>query len=254
MADVPSPDVLGNLFQDAKEEDEFEFVSTLLRIKGMRDAGWDSLDESWSLINDLSSLINAPLESQTVMRLMLFLYCHVTEMDALYAVTANLLRVLHGDRCLIAPFAPEAGSERGEARYPHQKVERITELADGTGHEDVAHLLEWILVRRVRNAFYHSDYVLFGDEFRIIRGPGVDIGNTITKAVKLEWLVPRMERAINTVLRLLHEVQDHRASYTESKIIEGRFTPDGSYGHVELMVEEGVGLVGFRTPPIDDDN
>lgn len=249
---MPSPEVLSDLFLDAKEEDEFEFVSTLLRIKGMRDAGWDSLDESWELIHDLVSLIGGPLKEPTAMRLMLLLYCHVTEMDDLYAIIANLLRVLHGDRYSIAPFVQDVDSGKGGAKYPQQKVERIRELAEGTGHESVATLLDWILVRRVRNAFYHSDYVLFEDEFRIIRGRGVAIGNEITKAVKLKWLISRMERAINTVLRLVNEVQDHRASYTRSKVIEGRFTANGSYGRVELIVEDDVGLVGFRSPPTSE--
>jgi hypothetical protein len=46
---LPKYDVDGlltKLFTKAKEKDEFEYCSTLLRLRGMEAAGWDPLKEA----------------------------------------------------------------------------------------------------------------------------------------------------------------------------------------------------------------
>jgi hypothetical protein len=45
--------ILAPLFERAKAADEFEFCCTLLRIRGMEDAYWDPLRESYQLTQQL---------------------------------------------------------------------------------------------------------------------------------------------------------------------------------------------------------
>lgn len=40
------------------------------------------------------------------MRLMLFLYCQVTQMTDLYCVPVNMLRIILGERYTMEPLAP----------------------------------------------------------------------------------------------------------------------------------------------------
>jgi len=132
---------------------------------------------------------------------------------------------------------------------PYGKVKRIKEWAEEAGLQKLGILFENILVKEVRNAFYHSDYVLYEEEFRIIQGEGVKINNMIDRSVKLKWLVPKIELAINSMLVIIQLVQEYIASYTEPKILKGRIGPDGSYEDVELLIENGYGVTGFQSPP-----
>jgi hypothetical protein len=50
-------EVLADLFRRTKQKDEFEFTSTLLRIMGIESAGWDTLEETVALFDDLSCLL-----------------------------------------------------------------------------------------------------------------------------------------------------------------------------------------------------
>jgi hypothetical protein len=91
-------DVLENieqLFNTAKAADEFEFCCTLLRIRGLESPGWDPLQESISLIDQLLALIEAPIQESLQYRLILMLYCHITEMNDLYNILGNLILELH---------------------------------------------------------------------------------------------------------------------------------------------------------------
>ncbi len=252
--DLPSLDVLAQLFDEARARDEFEFVSTLLRLRGMEDQGWDTLEESWSLINQVIAQIEAPVENLFKTRLLIFLYCHVTEMDDLYHIVGNLLRVIGGERYSLAPFAKGMHGYKSAATTPAAKVGRIRRWAEDAGLPEVAELLETVLVTPVRNAFFHSDYVLFSNEFRIKRGRGVQLGDLNKKIVPLEWLLPRIELTVNMILALVDLLRTHVASYQEPKVVQGRFSADGSLVEIELIVREGYGVTGFRSPPSPRDH
>src|SRR5881628_166660 len=85
--------VLRPLFEKAKSVDEFEFAWCLLRIRGIEAPGWNPWLESRTLIQQMAALLQAPIADDLHLRLLLFLYCHVTEMDDPYDFVFNLLRV-----------------------------------------------------------------------------------------------------------------------------------------------------------------
>ena len=251
--ELPSLDVLTDLFERAKSEDEFEFICTLLRLRGMEDAGWDTLEESRLLMTQVISQTEAPIDELFRVRLFLFLYCHATEMYDLYHLVGNLLRVILGDRYSLNPFAAGTHGYKAAATKPTSKVARIQEWADQADIPEVGDLLKALLVSPVRNAFFHSDYVLYRGEFRIKRGQGVNQDGLVSKVVPLEWLLPRIELALNTVLGLVDLLQDHQASYDRPKILQGRFRADGGLMDMELIISEGYGVTGFRSPPTQPD-
>ena len=88
-----------------------EFVCTLVRAAGLEDTGWDSYQESLTLLEDLKRLWSLDLSKKTFpepdntrMRLYLISYCHVTEMNFPYELMANLLRLRLGKKYAIEPF------------------------------------------------------------------------------------------------------------------------------------------------------
>ncbi len=211
----------------------------------MEDRGWDTLEESWRLITQVMAQVDAPIQPDFRLRLLFFLYCHATEMDDLYHLVGNLLCVVLGDRYTMSPFMRTSGEKA--ATKPLDKIERIERWSDEAKLPDVGALLRYVLVPPVRNAFFHSDYVLFNNSFRIKRGQGVEIDGVVTKEISFDWLLPRVELGINTVLELVDLLREHIASYQEPKRLRGRFAADGGWADLELIVQQGYGVVGFRS-------
>lgn len=240
-------ELLKPLFEKAQSTDEFEFCCTLLRIRGLEESGWDPLIESKDLLQEVLMLINAPLQDKVRIRLLLFLYCHATEMDDLYNVIGNLLRVCRGERCSIAPYVGELHHSGRAAINPSAKVTRISEWVNLAGFPKVGEMFEYMLLKQIRNAFYHSDYTIYNDEFRIKHGEGVLIDHVITKIIPLEWLVPRMEIAINIVLTTINLIRDYIQSYKEEKVVPARILDNDGIENVLLTVHPNFGLNGFRS-------
>jgi hypothetical protein len=169
------------LFEAAKTADEFEFACTLLRLRGMEDAGWDPFVETQRLVEDLMALIDTPLVGHTKIRLGLLLYSHLTEVGAVYEVLANLSRVHAGERYSIDPFLDYCSRNRkGEVQFlsTRTKVNALKEMLEGAGQVAVVEVLDWFFNPSVRNAFAHADYTLHQDKFRC-RSESFEIGGGI---------------------------------------------------------------------------
>lgn len=201
-----------------------------------------------NLLNQNLAVIHSPVDQGYRMRLMLLTYCHATEMFDFYSVIGNMLRVYAGERCSMDCFIGANHSSGKDAKYPLPKALRIKEWATAAGLPEVGDLVLDMLVKEVRNAFFHSSYVLTNDSLNIKRGDGVLIGNLISPKVEYKWLLPRIELGINTVLSLISLMDESRLSYTENKVVMGRIQGDQP-GPIELTTQPGYGIVGFQSPP-----
>ena len=236
---IDIPDLLNALFDDALNADEFEYCCTLLRIRGEEPLAWDPLRESIELIQQVMSLVESPVERSFRLRLLLFLYCHATEMHDLYAVPMNLLRIVTGGRYSLLPFYE---GQKSEPKYPSQKVKVLSRYARQKGYTNLADLYEWMLVPQVRNAFFHSDYAISDSEFIIYSCRGVEIEGEYTNVIPWQWLLPRLQTGINLAIVMIRQLYDRRAAYKEEKIVRpGRVE---GFGDVKLIVGRH-GLLGF---------
>jgi len=109
-------------------------------------------------------------------------------------------------------------------------------------------LLQWMFHDQIRNAFFHSDYILYADEFRSKESWFEEEG------VRRQSLsVPRLVEIVNRGLAFFQGFVDtywqHRRSYHEPKTIRGRLGPDDSWIPIQLLVDQHVGVSGFRSPP-----
>ena len=152
----------------------FEFVCALVRAGGVQGPGWDPWLESKAVVDDLQNLANLKLPKETFpdiertqARLALLSYCHITEMDLPYVLLANLLRLRLGHKYCVSPFGDLAKPigkkgflQKMKPPSPNQKIKRIKELADTAGMPKVAEALTEIYDSVIRNAVYHSDYIL----------------------------------------------------------------------------------------------
>lgn len=242
--------ILDNLFLKAKLQDEFEYICALLRIRGMESAGWDPFEETQHLFNDIVSLAQIPLKGDTQIRLLLFVYCHITEVDAIYCIIENMLRTIEGERCSISPFMNLYGKKKSmfDSRPPSAKqvVKALQDHAQKLQEHELTDLLTWMFNDQVRNAFFHSDYTIFKDEFRS-REANFQTNNVITKSVKINDLIELINRGLNFFQAFMVAYNEHRLSYKESKTIYGRIGADGGSERVELLIGDNGGVYGFKS-------
>lgn len=244
--------IFDQLFTKAREADEFEYVCALLRIRGVEDAGWDPLEETHRLYNDIGSLMEAPLNDYARIRLGLLLYSHLTEVDAVYIILANMVEITAGERCSMDPFhdlyrtrgsGPMADRIAPSARTV---VNRLKARAAERGCDELPQLLDWFFNDAVRNAFFHSDYILHGDEFRSRGATFTDQNNVRTAALKLNVILDLINRSAVFFHDFMSTYDAHRLSYKDGKVVSGRIAPDGSYEDVMLLVHPTGGVYGFR--------
>jgi hypothetical protein len=243
---------LHDLFEAAKQADEFEFGCTLLRVRGMETAGWDPFVETSHLVEDLMALIGAPLVGHTKVRLGLLLYSHLTEAVTIYAVLGNLTRVVRGERYVMDPFLDAYPRNRkGEPQASTPVIVRaLREMLTETGHAPVSELFDWFFVSGLRNAFAHADYTLHGDKFRC-RSESFEVGGILTPEISLDLIADILNRALGFYGAFMEEYEARRRGYRSNKIVLGRLAGDEPIP-VELVADETRGLYGFQSPPGDE--
>ena len=248
--------VLDSLFAKAKSKDEFEYACALLRIRGMEGPGWDPLRETHLLIADMLGLMGGPLREDTKIRLALLTYCHLVEVDAIYGILKNMLRVLENERCSTEPFWEQyrskikGGKSRFKGVIPPSAgivIKNIQQHALKIGENDMAGLLEQIFEDEVRNSFFHSDYILYQDEFRSREGR-FRKGNIISSSMKLSELIDLVNRALGFYQAFMECYQKHIRSYTKPKVVTGRILNDQNVKvRITLLADSHRGLYGFES-------
>jgi hypothetical protein len=124
-------------------------------------------------------------------------------------------------------------------------VARLKERAAERGFNDLVELLDAFFNDAVRNAFFHSDYILHADEFRSREGSFV-VGNTRTSSLKLDVILELINGAAAFFHDFMHTYGEHRLSYKEPKVVSGRIGPGGAYEDITLLVHPTGGVYGFR--------
>jgi hypothetical protein len=251
--------IFDDLFVRARQADEFEYACALLRVRGMEDFGWDPLEETAALFNDIGTLLSRRrfllsrrrLHDYARVRLGLLLYSHLTEVDAIYEILVNMIEITAGDRYTMDPlhdlYRPP-GRPRYEQYPPSAKkvVERLKEKATAGGFDELVALIDWFFNDAVRNAFFHSDYVLHQDEFRSREATFVDSDGVRSASMKIVEIVELINRSMVLYQAFIDVYEKHRRDYDEDKQVRGRIGAAGSEQDVTLLASEERGLYGFR--------
>lgn len=235
--------VLDELFLHAKSKDEFEYICSLLRIRGMEGPGWDPLNETHDLVSDLLALINGPLREATRIRLALLTFCHLMEVDAIYVILKNMLNTIEGNRCSTSPF------HHLYRRIPPSAKTVVTDLrnhAERLGQTRILEVLGEMFNDAVRNSFFHSDYIIYEDEYRTREGQFLK-GDTIEHSIKIDELANIIDKGIAFYTAFFQCFRAHITSYKEPKTIVGRIGANNSLLHVQLLVHPERGVYGFRS-------
>lgn len=266
---------LAPLFTDLHRVSAFEYASTLVRVGGMADAGWDAVEESSEFLEDLSALTQPGSQlagvrdpEKTRWRLRLVSYAHVTEMDAPYELLANLFRLRLGMRYSSIPFQIPARGDGGNGKRskkqkpgavqsapppsPSQKIDSIKELAKAAGFPKVGDAFGEFYFAALRNAIDHSDYVLHQNELRLLKGflPTARGGASLSPVVPFDRLEDFFARATAFYRTLFDLAYRTRAGFADLKgeCFRGEFFPGQTAlkGLLEFLIDGHGLLCGWK--------
>lgn len=232
---------LENLFNEAKEKDEFAYIFSLLGINsGMQDAGWQPIAETFNLLRDIVSIVNTPLELHTRTRLLLMLYCQITEASYPYHVIYNMMLAIE----LESP--PKVFNfldlhRNGNPPSVKSKVKRISDKAKELGHPSIRKIIKNIFNNEIRNAISHADYILHEDSLRLNHKM-----ISSQPVIKIDDLFFIINRSIVFFESLFQIIDKHKRQYPDGYVISNRKSKDGrNLGSITISSDEKYGITGF---------
>lgn len=225
-------------FRRARQQCEFEFILTLLRVRGLQGPGWDpfaSTREAISAARRLHEQIAPRDENFSVARHMqLWVYGHIVEASEPYEILANLIDIVRGGQFLAWRFPGENNRPQPVGR----KIEAIAADAEAAGMPAVAEPLADVYDRALRNAVFHADYSLHGGEVRLPR-EGTRYSH--------EQVMESVNKALAYFDALTILFDHHVASYTEP--VQIPVSPTFARGAPEdatVIIRYGHGVVGLK--------
>lgn len=240
-------------FTAASEKCEAEFVKALLRVSSLQNVGWDPYETTLRAVPAMVGLHDLiPTGDQhyeTSRHLALWTYGHIVEASEPPAMLADMLHIADGGWFMPLRFAdvpvrkPKPGEDefavpRRPMRFQDEKLPVIEELAAAVGMPDVLEPIREVWDRDLRNAVFHADYTIHGNEVRI-----PDKSKTYTRD-DFQALINRA-LAYHESLAILRE--SYLRSYTEPTVIP--IHPDQVTHPNEMavvMVREGHGAIGLK--------
>lgn len=234
---------LERLFEFSKNTDEFEFVCVLIGFNGMGDQrALTHLYESRSYVNDMVARYKVEQHIHSKTRIGLHIYCHIFEMDELYNMLGNLLRISsnQGFRYLADLY-----NRNDSILTPTDKLDQIRDISMHSHFEKLVDLIKEIYKNNLRNSFFHSAYSLLGEDYHIIKGKAVKINNQEYQTLNIvEYVFPLIDQAIDFIHFFFNLIDKYKLSYRSNILVEARM-PNKQM--VIILGDPKTGLVGFQT-------
>ncbi len=235
---------LKRLFKSAKKKDEFEYICCLINFKGIGDPrALSHIYESKDLILQMVDLIERTKNNHEQIRLLLLLYCHIFEMDELYNILGNMLRVSLGER--YRPMLYNSPTIN-PALKPVNKLDKLQSLAKKAGFELLIKTIQKLYSSPLRNSFFHSSYSLTGDNYFIVSGKDLKIAGVSKRVASLQKdILPITQSTVNIAGNFFNVLRSASLEYKENKVVIGRLEPEGI--EIEIIGHPEKGLSGFQT-------
>lgn len=248
--------VIKKLFEKAKQYDEYsewEFIQAImmgnyvdnmyelddvldndkLLEKICKDKLYDKfiLQESREFLGLLEFISDNLEPSKKTARIMLMLYCHITEMNELYNVIVNLLWIINGFRFYPNPLdvkilktnlsISEYDSLKIKANEksiikPISKVKLIQILSEKVELQEIGKLFTYLVDNSIRNSFYHSSYI-----FNINKFVSFDL-NGKYKIYKTKEVFKKINKIKELLEYLIQLIYESKYSYQTAVTIRGR--------------------------------
>jgi len=232
------------LFQKAKEKDEFNFVCSLIDYKGMGHVNYVSnLNEWFEAIEYYETLYNAEADLHKRLRIGLLIYSTFFESSDLYNILGNLSRNILGYRGASYLYWKHKNADRWLGTG--EKVSLVTEILGDVGCQDIELFFNETHYKQIRNSFFHSSYSLQDDTYYLRDSEPIIINYIVKTSLNInDFLIPKIDRVLEFFHLFRSEYLNQYASYTSDKDIRGKFPIELD---IRILGSEN-GLYGFSTP------
>lgn len=222
-------------FSRARERSAFQFILSLLRVRGVQDSGWDPYETTQHgipLLLEAQNLLTTE-HSAAARHLALWIYGHILEASEPYELLANLIDVSTGGRFKVERFPPR---RNGWPQSPGEKISTLERMAVEAGMPEVAFPLRDAWDRELRNAIFHADYAFSGSELHLA---------SPVRSVPQRELSDRFDSAVGYHHALAGLFEFHVRSFEEPRVIPADGLSPGPQ-NARVIVREGYGVVGLK--------
>jgi hypothetical protein len=171
-------DHLSHLYAFARQLNELDFAASLGgEFRGMQDAGWSTTITANEVFSELSALSqkSEPF-SKAQFRVMLMLYCQLSEAGGVYESLKNIMGVVTLKPYLLWPFKDLVRVKKAPARVigpnANATFRDLATTAKSIGMSRLSSLLESAFRDDIRNGISLADYVLWNDGLRLCNRNG----------------------------------------------------------------------------------
>jgi len=163
---------LRELFEKAKAVDQVQFAMSLCpEFRGCQDPGWCTAEETKQFYDEICDYIRTEKNSPFKVRTVLCFYCHIYESSGFYECPENMMRLCEGQGYSWIPFKDlnKIHKQTGDVIAPNANA--VFKTLIGHSRNIGLRSLESVFIDafdgEIRNAFVHSDYILWSDGVRI---------------------------------------------------------------------------------------
>ncbi len=229
------------LFNEARQNVEFEFVLTLINYRGMGTKKlMTNLYEWFDAIEFYKTQYNVLQEKEKV-RIGLLLYSTFFENSDFYNIIGSLCKIKLGYKGSAYLFHKTRKLDR--LLGTGEKIDMILELLIDADKKPIIDFFKEVHVKQLRNTFFHSAYSISDTEYILHDSEPIQIGNMFQGSVSInDFIYPRIERVINFFDEFKRCYLSALNSYTEDKEVFGLF-PEPT--NITILGSQ-EGLRGFR--------
>lgn len=225
------------LFEQAQKISDFEFIASLLNISRLQGVGWIAFETTEKIFSFISRLKNKIKDSEERLYLLLLLYGLIIEVSFPYDLLANLINIILGQRYIILNF-PDIKTKNGiRPQFPQEKIKILSDLAKKANMSKSITPIQEIFNKEIRNAVFHSDYIIYKDEFRI------PSAGKIYKRIEILDLINKTIAYFEAIVKLR---ETYRLTYDRPINIKVHPNFNDQDANAIVMVREGTGAIGIR--------
>lgn len=174
---------MGLLFKFARKMNELDFAASLMQeSRGSQDAGWSITITADQVFNELKASITKSSDyklheiSVILFRVILLLYCQLSEAGGVYESLKNMMGVVQDESFLLWPFKDLVRVKEKPKRVigpnANATFRGLAQHATAIGVPHLSDILAQVFRDDVRNAMFHSDYILWEDGLRLRKRNG----------------------------------------------------------------------------------
>lgn len=216
---------MGLLFKFSRKMNELDFAASLMHeSRGSQDPGWSTTITAHQVFEELKDGLSKGCEySLRETRVLLLLYGQLSEAGGVYEGLKNMMGLVQDKPFLLWPFKDLVRVKKEPKRVigpnANSTFRNLASHANTIGMPRLADILAQVFRDDIRNAMFHSDYVLWEDGLRLRKRNG-----GFAERVSYEEVF----QAINIGLSFFHTLNtltsESMKSFDPPREIIGRFS------------------------------